>query len=272
MKIVKRVGVFETNSSSTHSFMIVDTTKQGKKDCAFELVSPLAKLVWFLGVVDNALTIDKYDQEEDIIENKEKMKKIIADGIDMYIIPKGMTKEEFIEMEADLWVGGVKKEVLEFKDLLIKEFCNIEQLTENEAQEEFIEEACRILPLENIDLNPKAIDQYIANRIYVDEDLKQALEKFKDKQQAFREYMRVRYQKEKQKFTTFKCDFYFENGCLNACFCGFQDFIEIKRSLNKIRKTLSWQEFAKWFLSSKCKVIGLEKYCGVYDIINNDQY
>ena len=68
-----RKNTFETNSSSTHSFMIVDTTKQGKKDCAFELVSPLAKLVWFLGVVDNALTIDKYDQEEDIIEKLSKV-------------------------------------------------------------------------------------------------------------------------------------------------------------------------------------------------------
>ncbi len=273
MKIVKRVGVFETNSSSTHSFMIVDTTKsRKKKDCAFEIVSPLAKLVWFLGVVDNATKVDNYMYEEEKNESKQAMKKIIADSIDMYVIPKGMSKEEFIDLQAETWMGNPKKEILEFKDMLIKEFCNIEQLTENQAQEEFINEACRIFPLENIDLNPKAIDQYIENRIDFDEDLKNALNKFEDKQQAFREYMRVCYQKEKQKFTCFKCDFYFEHGCLNDCFCGFQDFVEIRKSLNKIRKETPWQEFAKWFLSSRCKILGLESYCGVYDIVTTDAF
>ncbi len=58
MKTVIRRGVFETNSSSTHSLSLrpVRGTKNNEidSDASFEIRSPLAKAVTMLGLIDNA--------------------------------------------------------------------------------------------------------------------------------------------------------------------------------------------------------------------------
>lgn len=58
MKTVIRKGIFETNSSSTHSLSIkkMKNPKSTKidKEASFEIRSPLAKAVTMLGLIDNA--------------------------------------------------------------------------------------------------------------------------------------------------------------------------------------------------------------------------
>lgn len=54
MKTVIRKGVFETNSSSTHSLSLKRNAKDEKeKDASFIIQSPLAKAVTMLGLIDN---------------------------------------------------------------------------------------------------------------------------------------------------------------------------------------------------------------------------
>ena len=56
MKTVIRRGVFETNSSSTHSLTIVKGSESAPKDMevSFEVISPTAKVFMIFGFVENA--------------------------------------------------------------------------------------------------------------------------------------------------------------------------------------------------------------------------
>ena len=54
MKTVIRKGVFETNSSSTHTLTIVKQGEKCETDVSFEICSPTAKLFMIFGFVENA--------------------------------------------------------------------------------------------------------------------------------------------------------------------------------------------------------------------------
>lgn len=79
MKTVIRKGVFETNSSSTHSLSLkkVDNDKMDK-EASFEIRSPLAKAVTMLGLIDNAedeyarqyYLRDEYDDRADRVKKE----------------------------------------------------------------------------------------------------------------------------------------------------------------------------------------------------------
>ena len=99
MKTVIRKGVFETNSSSTHSLSLKKVknpeSSEIDKEASFEIRSPLAKTVLMLGLIDNAddefhrsLNMkDEYYDNSEIVRNKtiNKIKEInpsALDGID----------------------------------------------------------------------------------------------------------------------------------------------------------------------------------------------
>ena len=73
MKRVIRRGVFETNSSSSHSLSLVRVERNSskvKKDVSFEIRSRVAKAVFILGLIDNA--DDGYMHYWDILEDNEE--------------------------------------------------------------------------------------------------------------------------------------------------------------------------------------------------------
>ncbi|MBQ9084100.1 MAG: hypothetical protein IJY24_00415 [Clostridia bacterium] len=70
MKRVIREGVFETNSSSTHSVSFVRREDSNPdEESSYELHSPLSKLIFLIGLIENARRSERYyDGEEDIID------------------------------------------------------------------------------------------------------------------------------------------------------------------------------------------------------------
>ena len=90
MKKVIRRGVFETNSSSSHSYTITrnDNCKTVEKGASFEIKSKVAKTVWLLGIIDCSLELyernlseESYDKElkyvrKKLLEEIEKCEKI----------------------------------------------------------------------------------------------------------------------------------------------------------------------------------------------------
>ncbi len=79
MKTVIRKGVFETNSSSTHSLSLKRNAKDvPEKDASFVIQSPLAKAVTMLGLIDNAedgfcrpfYLRDEYDERADRVKKE----------------------------------------------------------------------------------------------------------------------------------------------------------------------------------------------------------
>lgn len=87
MKTVIRRGVFETNSSSTHSLSLKQMKKADAKsidkEASFEIRSPLAKAVTLLGLIDNAESEfarqyyirDEYSEKADYVK-KETLNRI----------------------------------------------------------------------------------------------------------------------------------------------------------------------------------------------------
>lgn len=100
MKRTIRRGVFETNSSSSHSLTIKKMTKDEKnvieEDASFEIRSPLAKAVQILGLTDNAERDYKsyvyyLDEDEDVKRQVsasivKRIKKINPDVLNGYDI------------------------------------------------------------------------------------------------------------------------------------------------------------------------------------------
>ena len=72
MKSVIREGVFETNSSSTHSVSFVTREeKTVNPDSSYELHSPFAKLMFLIGLCENAARIPSYYEDEPDEEQEE---------------------------------------------------------------------------------------------------------------------------------------------------------------------------------------------------------
>ncbi len=70
MKRVIREGVFETNSSSTHSVSFVRKGDGNRDDeASYELRSPLSKLMFLIGLIENANRCEYYDDENEIIDD-----------------------------------------------------------------------------------------------------------------------------------------------------------------------------------------------------------
>lgn len=78
MKKVIRTGVFETNSSSSHSLSLSDLTNAQKesgqkidKGASFEIWSPEAKIGWFRAIVNNAEAVYQNEQYPEFEEKPE---------------------------------------------------------------------------------------------------------------------------------------------------------------------------------------------------------
>ncbi len=65
MKRVIREGVFETNSSSTHTVSFVRKEKEGAdKESSYELHSAFAKMMFLIGLCENASRVPVYFEED----------------------------------------------------------------------------------------------------------------------------------------------------------------------------------------------------------------
>ena len=115
MKRVIREGVFETNSSSTHTVSFVKREGEGaEKDSSYELHSPFAKMMFLIGLCENAARIPVYYEDME-----ELLSEMYPDGDIPVISDKDLcekflraVKEEYMRTES-IDSGKLEKRILE---------------------------------------------------------------------------------------------------------------------------------------------------------------
>jgi len=301
MKKVIRHSVFETNSSSTHSLSIKKCnhfTNKPEKDCSFEIRSPLCKVVWLMGLIDNAQEefnerVYYYLHDELILEIKisilekiekdlpaiyqklnDKYKNDIINNSDLFEL-----HDYIIELGYEDYSFGSDYEYLEdyeelkflnrCKELSIKAYAELENISIEQATENVIHEAFGLERNEEKKfLNPKTRDKMIKHALKTDKHFKEVYEKHQDKSNE--EIVNIFLKERQEQFLNsnqgkVSCCRYFENGILNECRCGYEDCINISNALAEfdMLSTSSDEELiegAKKFLSDKYKVVGEENY------------
>ena len=194
MKRVIRKGIFETNSSSTHSLSLVKNALRNskvEKGVSFEIRSNLAKTVFVLGLIDNAEYEFKYKwQYIDDNENCKKEQKRAINNLkecewqqesynkimekyknleDMSFSDFVMAMDEncidskviFDEIE-DYFLQEIvidcvcyRKAVMKLKDALIKTFCELEGVSLQEGMDKLYYEEYKNTRIEKILLESK---------------------------------------------------------------------------------------------------------------------
>ncbi len=352
MKIVIRNCVFETNSSSTHSFTIVTAEekqkRQEKVDClleeikkledretaegdkyplydkrsicykideledeaernmvSFEIRSPLAKLIWLKGLIDNARSQNgDYEVDDEDRLSSEEILKVVKDRL----TELGFTAEEVRrKIEEDELCGfdpmltlvselrlidvnysdfadrypqievdypeydACASEVDEFYGYLKEEYCRIENITEAEADERIILEGSEFVPFEIILRHPECMEAEVKKHLACNYKFKKFAEKYKDKVQAFKDYVKKSNAENCQSCNgKIRCDHYFEEGALIDCDCGFDDYFSIYCKIKEAANGSSLKEFAKEFITEKYSVVGTEKW-NAFHVIQTDE-
>lgn len=346
MRISIRNSVFETNSSSTHSFTIISEKEKIKKSkklikinkrieeldkkleenfdwndysemqglktekqwakVSFEIKSPLAKLVWLKGLIDNAKggpcehTIDKESPEENYTElpdqemqdillkrlhslkdaNKKYLKDKITDIENR--ISKG--QEQVDNLRSLLYdydpnyydllqqypqlvkrinaiLDAQKKVVDEFYNLLKKEYCKIENITEDETDNKIIEEGNKCIAYERILKNKKNIKKEVENQLVYNINFRNFAIPYNNKVEAFRDFVKQETIKNcKNCKGRISCNRYFVEGPLDECYCGFDSYGAIYSQLEIAKKKLTFEEFAKVFITDTYSILGQEDW------------
>ncbi len=340
MKIVIRSGVFETNSSSTHSFTIVTAEEKEERQkkvealteeikkleeqeaaegdkypvydkrsigykidkledeaerntVSFEIKSPLAKLIWLKGLIDNARSLNgDYEVKDENRLSDEEILKVVKDRLTELGCMTEIMQEEieddirygfdpmsslvgklrlndenfwdfaqrYPQIEVDYPQNGLwAKEVDEFYGYLKEEYCKIENITEAEADERIILEGSEFVPFEVILRHPECMEAEVKKLLKFNYAFEKFAKKYKDKVQAFKDYVKkVNAENHQSSNGKIRCDHYFEEGALNDCYCGFEDYDAIYFSIEKAKNGLSLQEFAREFITEKYSVVATE--------------
>lgn len=111
MKIAIRNGVFETNSSSTHSLALVRTGEKAPDDMevSFEVVSPVAKVFMLFGFVENA----EYEYVDGESRARELVLRFKAAALQVLSERLGVTPEAAMdEVECEAFGNRILKDAL----------------------------------------------------------------------------------------------------------------------------------------------------------------
>ena len=305
MKRVARKGVFETNSSSSHSLTLkrVKTNDTGiEKDASFEIRSPLAKTVQMLGLISNAerqfkstaMYIDE-DNPNNKVKNdivnilKENAPEVLSgvnvDNISTYdlgvlIAPiassfGSLTLDYFYQLNDNVFSVFYKVDctcraaVQCFKNKLFDALCKINNWTMDQAQREIDFQAFANIEIRDILKDESTAKEKLLANMKYNFKFKTEFEKSgsNDVVAFAKEYLiKDCYEFKQQVNGRISCEIYFRNGCLDECYCGFEDYYEIERAFG-ISCYMSDDEIeqkAIEFLSNEYKIVATEKYCGVY--------
>lgn len=239
MKTVIRRGVFETNSSSTHSLSIFGTPKL-EDEASFEICSPKAKMVTLLGLIDNAEPyVDPDDEpyeEQDEEPNEEPNK---------YDYTRAL--------------------VYRFKEQAMKRYLEITSFTYEEAMAELEYEAFGYPEIREIWDDREALKKYRKRNYTFDREYE--MSDIKDIVEFAHKYFYESFEENKRLMgARFRCDLYFSNGCLDVCTCAYDSFGGIAKGLGINIQDSDEQlyERAVAFLSDECKILANEYYCGFY--------
>ncbi len=100
MKKIIREGVFETNSSSSHSVVLKKKENDNvDEDASYEIRTPLAKTLFLIGLYTSIKEDSCYDEDDEYahyeIESEDVLIKFIKLVIEEYISMSNITEEEF---------------------------------------------------------------------------------------------------------------------------------------------------------------------------------
>lgn len=313
MKKVIRNNVFETNSSSTHSLTISRCINFNKmcEDCSFEIRSNLAKVVWLLGHIDNAVELANYDLENEkeeyndiliksaivnelndifpeVVEQlKEKFGKDFVNTIDLIELHNKLIDMGYLPFS----YGTTDNYLYKYDDILflkrvrgalIEAYCEVEKLSKGQALKNIKHEAFGLSKeQEEKFLNPltrKEMVRYAKEHDYTfmqifKENSKRPIEEIIEIYLAYKENMFYNTKKGK-----ISCCKYFNEGSLYDCNCGFENVTQISTkltenfSISQLNSSNELINAMKDFLSPRYKIVGVEKYCGEYLTGGNNIY
>lgn len=233
MKTVIRKGVFETNSSSTHAISIKKSKDMEiSKDTSFEVRSNLAKMVQLFGLINNA--------EYDCVSDDPKFK-----------VPKKLVYP--------------REMVLKFKEILIDTYSEITNQTREQALEQIEFEAFSDTYLRGILNNKEKLNEYKLDNfsfgVAFEESESNDIVEFAKKYYV-EDCERVKELTDGQ----IRCDCYFNQGCLNVCDCGMENYIKIQKSLNIDDNDTETElkQKALDFLNEETRFVAQEYWNGVY--------
>ncbi len=225
MKTVIRKSVFETNSSSTHSLSLGKvTSNEVDNNASFEIRTKEAKIALLFGLIENA--------ELECDERKKKYN----------------TSREI---------------VLKFKDAVIYEYCALTGYTKDQALLQIDYEEFSNTYLRDILKDEKTAKEKLKKYLEENEDFKDRFKRCKgvDIVEFAKDYFELDFMEFKAIARgKYRCDKYFENGCLNDCYCGFESYARISKQLDLANSNI--QEKAKAFLNDDCKIIAKEYWNG----------
>ncbi|MBQ4510409.1 MAG: hypothetical protein II984_06760 [Clostridia bacterium] len=296
MKTVVRKGVFETNSSSTHAISFKKSkSKSILKDASFEIRSKEAKIVQFLGFLNNA----EYDYNSDIYPIDDphtliNVRKAVVDTVnrkcpsmlvgyniekldydqlcDIIIkIENSIDNYDCLSSENDinsemliLNFLASRRILLKFKDVLIDTYAEITNQTKEEALDRIDREAFADMYLFSILDDEEKLNEYIEKNYVFNEAY---LEKGNGN---IKEFAKQYYQEEYETFkrltnNRIRCDRYFEQGCLSDCYCGMESYFKIQNQLKLYDSSLEkLKQKALEFLSDEMRFVAKEYWNGVY--------
>lgn len=235
MKSVIRRGVFETNSSSTHTLTIVGKGKKPDVDMeeiSFEICSPTAKTFMVFALIENA---DSFSDRGHINWTRELMCRFKEASLTALAEVKGITREEALS-EVECEAFGIS----ELKKVLGDEAAIREYLKEN-----------KLFAAEYKEAKGKNIVEF-------------AEEYYRSELALTKELMRGRY----------RCDAYFCNGCLVECDCGFETFRKMvkKFGLDRYDTDEVLLEKARVFLSDEYRMVAEELNAGIIPMTTGEKY
>ncbi len=230
MKIVKRIGVFETNSSSSHSFSIKKNEGLLKGKYLVQIVSAEEKLIWFLSMLNNAEEVYNWQRnviyrQEFIGWEEERITKDINDGL--YTIQEiGYNSIQEYLNEVKDYQTEAREEMIALKGLLMDFYCKQKGVTL---------EQLNFALLEKVKYVPENSDK-----------LRHRLRKGETPPK-------------REGYARYHCLRYFDEGCLDDCSCGFETYEEMSGNFPSVSNKEKINEYIAWFFSENCIVVAGEE-------------
>lgn len=267
MKRVIRKGIFETNSSSTHSLSLVRGNEKVNGNISFEIKSRIAKTTFILGLIDNAEENfqKRFEYLEDYKKIKEEKKRLI-DYLKEYDSDYEEVKEKYgnlmsldftkvLDIIREICVPEEKNSIaleiedpsiyvivydylvnrdkaLMFKEALIKTFCEEENVSEKEGMDKLYYEEYKNGFLEKIllysDNKEEELKEFMEKGYGFDFKINYARSENKNLVEFANDYLKDSVARSiKEHEGKFYCTRYFKEGALDECECGFENFEKI---------------------------------------------
>lgn len=244
MQIKIRNGVFETNSSSTHSLTIASAENYTEK-YSFKLTKPLEKIIWLFAVINEC---------EDMYQSRLKWTNKTKEELKQDLIKKA--KALYPNCDKNKHYYGL--DITEFGNDLESENVDSEDLLnflmeEDDEYYDYMNEEYKIFEWENprdlmLSFKRKVIDEYCNMENVSKEEMFDRL---------ITEYnKKYKHQICSKCNMVFYCTRFFNEGPIDDCDCGFGTYTELYIKMSNY----VWGDGVKNFLSENIAIYGIESW------------